>query len=95
MQFKPQTFHGEPPVVEIENPTQELVERRVADLLAVSDGIDASDIEVTETGGDIVLSGSVSREGEIERAVEIVRSIPEVGNIILRLRLRDPLAGAG
>lgn len=95
MEFKPPTFHGEPPVVELENPSHEHLERDVAALLAVSDGVDASEITVTEVGGDIVLSGMVGAPSEIERAVEIARSVPGVGTIVLKLGLRDPLAGSG
>lgn len=95
MEFKPPTFHGEPPVIELENPPREQLERHVAELLAVSDGVDASEITVTEVDGDIVLTGMVGSPAEIERAVEVARAVPGVGTIVLKLRLRDPLAGSG
>lgn len=92
MVFKPQTFHGEPPVVHADHETENTLEQQVADLLATSDGIDASDVRVTEDAGAIVLSGHVSQPSEIDRAVEIAWSVAGVRSVGLKLRVSPPLA---
>lgn len=92
MVFKPQTFHGEPPVVETDHETESALEQKVADLLAISDGVDASDIRVTEDDGAIILSGHVAQPSEIDRAVEIAWSVPGVRSVVIKLRVNPPLA---
>lgn len=81
MVFKPQRFFGEKPEVDIEFSDREPLETAVARLLAVSDGVDASDISVTASGGTVFLSGGVTWPEEIDRAVEIVLSVPGVGKV--------------
>ncbi|MBP1850259.1 BON domain-containing protein [Rhizobium halophytocola] len=87
MVFKPATFHGEPPEVEIENPPQPSLEIVAADLLATTDGVDATGISVTQRDGGIVLSGTVAEPSEVERALQIVRSIPGVESVTLELEV--------
>ncbi len=81
MVFKPQRFHDEKPVVELEHDNQEPLETAVARQLAVSQGIDASRISVTASGATIFLSGSLMDAGEIDRAIEIVLAVPGVEKI--------------
>lgn len=81
MIFKPQSFHGEPPVVETENQNEEPLETAVARALAVSQGIDATRITVNASENTIFLSGSLSTQEEIDRALEITLSIPGVERI--------------
>lgn len=81
MVFKPQRFFGEKPEVEIEFSDREPLETAVARLLAVSDGVDASDISVTATGSAVFLSGGVTWPEEIDRAVEIALSVPGVEKV--------------
>ena len=56
MSFKPQTFHGEAAASEQESPTVRMLEREVADLLAVIGGVDAAGNapETDEAAGEIV-----------------------------------------
>lgn len=81
MVFKPQRFHDEKPVVELEHDNQEPLETAVARQLAISQGIDASSISVTASGTTIFLSGSLLDEAEIDRAIEIVLAVPGVEKI--------------
>ena len=81
MVFKPQRFHDEKPVVELEHDNQEPLETAVAHQLAISQGIDASRISVTASGTTIFLSGSLLDEAEIDRAIEIVLAVPGVEKI--------------
>ncbi len=81
MVFKPQRFHDEKPVVELEHRDQEPLETAVARRLAVSQGIDASRLSVTASGATIFLSGTMMDEAEIERAIEIVLAVPGVEKI--------------
>lgn len=83
---KPQTFHGEPPEIEQEFETRADLESKIAEQLAVSDGIDASDVRAILTeNGDVLLDGHVMMQSEVDRAVEIVRSVAGVGQITVRL----------
>lgn len=81
MVFKPQRFHDEKPIVELEHRDQEPLETAVARQLAVSQGIDASRLSVTASGATIFLSGTMMDEAEIERAIEIVLAVPGVEKI--------------
>ncbi len=85
MVFKPQRFFGEKPEVEIEFGDREPVETAVARLLAVSEGVDASDISVTAAGSTVFLSGGVTWPEEIDRAVEIALSVPGVEKVNIDL----------
>ena len=81
MVFKPQRFHEEKPVVELEHRNEEPLETAVARQLAVSQGIDASRLSVTASGTTIFLSGTVTDRGEIDPAIEIVLDVPGVEKI--------------
>ncbi len=81
MVFKPQRFHAEKPVVELENPNEEPLETAVARQLAVSQDIDATRVSVTASGATIFLSGAMTDEAEIDRALEIVLAVPGVEKI--------------
>ncbi len=81
MVFKPQRFFGEKPVVDTEIGNREPLETAVARLLAVSEGVDASDISVTATGSMVFLSGGVTWAEEIDRAVEVALSVPGVEKV--------------
>ena len=93
MVFKPGTFHGEPPEIEIVEPASPSLEIVAADLLATTDGIDASAMRVTQRGEDIVLSGTVGEAREVNRAVEVVGTIPGVRNVVIDLEVVNPAAG--
>lgn len=81
MVFKPQRFHDEKPVVEIENRSEEPLETEVAHQLAVARDIDATRVSVTASGATIFLSGTMTDEAEIDRALEIVLAVPGVEKI--------------
>ncbi len=81
MVLKPATFNGEEPEIEVENPNHATLEVRVAEALAVSGGISASDVIVTAEGDAIVLRGAVATADEVERAAEVARSVPGVASV--------------
>lgn len=81
MVFKPQRFHDEKPVVELEHQNEEPLETAVARQLAISQGMDASRLTVTASGSTIFLSGTMMDEAEIDRALEIVLAVPGVEKI--------------
>lgn len=81
MVFKPATFFGEEPEIELENKNHATLEIAVAEALAVSGGIDASDVHVTAGGGTIVLSGIVASPAEIDRAAAVAKAVPGVVSV--------------
>jgi osmotically-inducible protein OsmY len=81
MVFKPQCFHDEKPVVELEHRNEEPLETAVARQLAISQGMDASGISVTASGATIFLSGKLMDAAEIDRVLEIVLAVPGVEKI--------------
>ena len=69
MVFKPQTFHEIPPQVEIDDPTDAVLEADVAAALGRAGLVDASRVIVTTTGAVVTLSPDfaacyVAREAE-------------------------------
>lgn len=92
MVFKPQTFYGEMREEEIEtdDSAQSQIETAVADLLAVTDGVDATDISVVGSKGMIFLRGSVAFAEEIERAVDIALSVKGVKEVTVDLVVTGP-----
>lgn len=85
MVFKPPMFYDQEPTIEVENPPQAELETRVADALATSFGVDATDVSVVAEGSKIVLTGTVLDSAGIERATEIAASVigvSEVRNLI-------------
>lgn len=81
MVFKPQRFHDEKPVVELEHANREALEAEVARQLAISQGLDATRVTVTASGSTIFLSGTLSDQSEIDRAIEVVLAVPGVEKI--------------
>jgi len=92
MVFKPQTFHGEARDDETENDdaAQAQIETSVADLLAITDGVDATGISVVGSRGEIVLRGSVALAEEIDRAVEVALSVRGVKKVVADLVVGNP-----
>ena len=88
MVFKQQTFHGEEPEIVTAHPTVAAVEANVAGALAVSGGIDASEVTVAAHGTTVALDGSVLSEQEIERASEVALAVPGVTNVENRIRAK-------
>jgi osmotically-inducible protein OsmY len=84
MVFKQGTFHGTDPE-HFEAPHPAWLEAAVADALAASGDIDASDVTVTCVGTGIVLTGSVSTDAEGERAVAIAAAVKGVSSVENRL----------
>lgn len=89
MVFKPPRFHEEIPEIEIENPDRELLESAVARALAVAQGVDASDLSVTATGGEILLSGNLLWSDELDRAIEVAMSVPGVNKVSVSIEVAD------
>lgn len=81
MVSKPAAFFGELPESEIENKNHATLEISVADALAISGGIDASDVHVTAKDSTIVLSGIVATPGEVDRAAEVAKAVPGVATV--------------
>jgi osmotically-inducible protein OsmY len=86
MIFKPQTFHGERPVVTDESPVDASLEQRVADALATSDGIGAEMLKVVASGSEIFLFGNVGSRGEMDRAVEVALAVTGVEKVTVRMQ---------
>ncbi|PKA42573.1 BON domain-containing protein [Rhizobium sullae] len=87
MIFKEATFHGKQPGIAAESVDHASLERAVAGALATAGGIDASDVEVTAEGDDIVLTGTVGTVDEIERATAVARGVPGVHAVRNRILL--------
>ncbi|MGG7518924.1 BON domain-containing protein [Allorhizobium undicola] len=85
MVFKPARNHGEAPQVTKENPPMEQLEATVAAKLAVSEGLDASAINVTSLGDELCLTGTVNSEEEVDRAVDVALSVPGVAKVSVDL----------
>ncbi|WP_159946474.1 BON domain-containing protein [Rhizobium sp. 18065] len=81
MVFKPQRFHDDKPVTETENPSAARLEIAAARALAVSQGLDASELTVVARGTEIVLGGRITSRREIDRAVDIIMSVPGVEKV--------------
>ena len=81
MVTKPGTFFGHEPEAEQEDRTKAELETAVADALATSGGVDASDVHVTAGGHDIVLSGLVATRGEVDRAIIVAKAVTGVGSV--------------
>ncbi|QFY61493.1 BON domain-containing protein [Rhizobium grahamii] len=75
MVFKPGTFFGEQPEIEVEFKNHAKLEEDIANALAVAGGIDAADVNVTVDGAGVVLSGSVATQEEIARATAVAEAI--------------------
>ena len=86
MVFKPQQFHEENPVIAEEFPAEATLEQRVADALAISDGLDATELTVVAEGGDILLGGYISSRAEIDRAVEIALAVAGVEKVTVQMQ---------
>jgi osmotically-inducible protein OsmY len=78
MVFKAATFHGIEPKIESENAKRSALESTVANALAVTGGLDASDVTVTAAGQEIRLDGTVATPQEVERATAVAEAIPGV-----------------
>ncbi|PWE55603.1 hypothetical protein DEM27_13000 [Metarhizobium album] len=77
MLFKDRTFHGNPPQDE-QLHARSALEAAVASKLAAAGTLDASDLNVVVRGSEVAISGSLSCREEIDRAIEVVMSIPGV-----------------
>lgn len=84
MIFKKRTFYGdEPERLEPDHPAE--LERRVAHLLAVVPGLDASDVTVTAKGNTILLAGFVASRDEVGRAEEAAKQVRGVAEVLNRI----------
>lgn len=84
MIFKKRTFHGDEPERSTADHPADL-ERRVADGLAVTPGLDAADVTVVSKGSTIVLAGRVATRAEIDRAEESARLTQGVAEVVNRI----------
>ncbi|PWE53986.1 BON domain-containing protein [Metarhizobium album] len=90
MVFKPATFHELPPTIEVENPTQAMLETAVADALGSDSALDATGVSVVARGATITLSGSVLTDEEVVRAIEVASRIDGVKRVDNRLSAQSP-----
>ena len=88
MVFKPQTFHEVPPQVQIDNPTDAVLEADVAEALGRAGLVDASRISVTVKGVAATLDGFVGSRTEIETAEEVARRVKGVDRVDNRLQVQ-------
>jgi osmotically-inducible protein OsmY len=86
MVFKPQQLHEENPVIAEEFPVEAALEQRVAEALAISDGLDATELTVVAKGTEIFLGGHIGSRGEIDRAVEVALAVPGVGKVTVQMQ---------
>ena len=97
MVHKPQTFFGETPELKLEDKIVKtrdgLTETRVAGTLATSYGVDASEINVVASGDTVHLSGFVTGEDQIARAVELAEAVDGVEHVISHIEITS--AGRG
>ena len=66
----------------------ERIQDDVAERLAHDPGVDASDVEVTVTDGEVVLQGSVDARTQRRRAEDLAWSCDGVRDVQNRLRVR-------
>ena len=85
MIFKPETFHGEKPVVTDEIQVDASLEQRVADALATSEGIGAEMLKVVASGHEIFITGDVGSREEMDRAVQVALSVPGVEKVTVHM----------
>jgi osmotically-inducible protein OsmY len=94
MVFKPQTFHGQTP--EIDKPAGfGGVEAKVADALARAGDLDATEVGVTETDGEIVLDGVVLYPEEAEIAGDIASRVAGPTRVRNLIRWRSDTSRGG
>jgi osmotically-inducible protein OsmY len=86
MVFKPQQFHEENPLIAEEFPAEATLEQRVAEALAVSEGLDATELTVVVQGKEIFLGGHIGSRVELDRAVEVALSVPGVEKVTVQMQ---------
>ena len=89
MVFKPQTFHEIPPQVEIDDPTDAVLEADVAAALGRAGLVDASRVIVTTMGAVVTLDGFVGSLFEVETAGEIAARVEGVKDVDNRLQVQS------
>jgi len=88
MVYKEREYFGNPEELPLK-PAAHL-EAEVAATLAADGKLDAGDVEVTViSNANIILSGWVSDEQEIERCVEVAGSVPGVHSVRSRILVRN------
>ncbi|EHS50801.1 transport-associated protein [Rhizobium sp. PDO1-076] len=85
MVFKPQRFHDAKSAAETANPSAARLEVAAAKALASSQGLDASELTVVAKGQEIVLGGRITSRLEIDRAVDIIMSVPGVEKVTVTI----------
>ena len=88
MVFKPQTFHEVPPQIEIDAPTDAVLEAVVAAALGRAGLVDASRVSVTTTGAIVTLDGFVGSQAEIETASDVAGRVDGIKGVDNRLRVQ-------
>ena len=91
MVFKPQTFHEIPPQVEIDDPTDAVLEADVAAALGRAGLVDASRVIVTTTGAVVTLDGFVGSLFEVGTAGEIAARVEGVKDVDNRLQVQSAI----
>ncbi|TPP09805.1 BON domain-containing protein [Rhizobium glycinendophyticum] len=86
MVFKPQQFHEADPVITEEFPAAAALEQRVAEAIAISHGLDATELTVVAKGGEIVLGGRIGSRREIDRAVEVALAVSGVDKVTVQMQ---------
>ncbi len=76
--------------------SDERIREQVCDRLADDRWVDASDIEVTVSGGEVTLAGTVDSRSARRRAEDLAEGVRGVGYVQNNIRARDPFYhGAG
>jgi osmotically-inducible protein OsmY len=88
MVFKPQTFHETPPQAEQDDPTDAVLEARVAEALGRAGLVDASRVSVTTMGAIVTLDGFVGSPYEVDAAGEVAGKVEGVGGVDNRLQVQ-------
>ncbi len=89
MVFKPDLFKGDAPERIFPDDSADL-ERSVANAIAVTGGLQADAINITQANGTIVLSGSVETHAEADRAEAAAISAARGTPIDNRLEVLGP-----
>jgi osmotically-inducible protein OsmY len=73
--------------------SDERIKEDISDRLSDDPFVDATDIEVTVSNGDVTLTGTVDHRSTKRRAEDLAESVSSVKNVENRLRVSQPASG--
>jgi osmotically-inducible protein OsmY len=75
--------------------SDERIREDVSDRIMDDPHVDGSDIELTVSGGEVTLTGTVSSRGEKRRAEDLAESVSGVTHVQNNLRVQQREGGSG